>query len=184
MNPIGHVRAIVPICVSREFAAFARGRTSPVIEWLKALSRNEHERCGGPGVGAVGMCFTGGFALAMFVEPAVIAPVLSQPSLPLGPTKAAKSDLHLSPDDLATVKQRLADDDSLCVLGLRFKGDWMAPSERFDTLRRELGDSFVGVEVPGRKHSVLTLHLVDEPGHPTRDALDQVLDLFRRKLLA
>ena len=35
-----------------------------------------------------------------------------------------------------------------------------------------------------RAHSVVTEHLVDEPGHPTRDALDQVLDLFRERLLA
>ena len=37
-----------------------------------------------------GMCFTGNFALAMLPEPAVQAPVLSQPSLPLGFTKKAQ----------------------------------------------------------------------------------------------
>ncbi|MDN5717828.1 MAG: dienelactone hydrolase family protein, partial [Janibacter sp.] len=75
-------RAIGQICVSREFTLLAVGRTSPVIPWMRALARHEHERCGGPGVGVVGMCLTGGFALAMATDEVVVAPVLSQPSLP------------------------------------------------------------------------------------------------------
>lgn len=178
-------------CVSKEFVVFARGRTSPVTTWLRALARSEHERCGGPGVGVVGMCFTGGFALGMLAEPAVLAPVLSQPSLPIG-GKKARADLGVSPDDWEAARDRV-DAANLCVLGLRFTGDKLSPPERFNTLRRELGDAFVGVEIdssPGNvhqirriAHSVLTAELVDEPGHPTRDALDQVLDLFRKRLL-
>src|SRR5262245_47991966 len=57
--------SMVPTCISRDFVALATGKTSPVIDWLRALGRHEHERCGGPGIGAIGMCFTGGFALAM-----------------------------------------------------------------------------------------------------------------------
>ncbi|MGH9185992.1 MAG: dienelactone hydrolase family protein [Acidimicrobiales bacterium] len=181
---VGAVRSVVPACVSREFAAWATGRTSPVVGWLRALAAREHERCGGPGVGAVGMCFTGGFALGMFVEPAVVAPVMSQPSLPLGITRKARRDIQLDPGDLAAVQRRLEDDPALCVIGLRFRNDPLVPGARFHTLRELLGDRFVGVEIPGRNHSVLTRHLVDEPGHPTRDALDRVLDLFRRQLLA
>jgi dienelactone hydrolase len=182
--------SFVPACVSREFGALATGRTTPVSTWLRALAASEHERCGGPGVGAVGMCFTGGFALGMAVDDRVLAPVLSQPSLPLPLGAARKRDIALSPDDLATVKAR----DDLCVLGLRFTNDRVVPAERFARLRQELGDSFVGVEIdsspgnphgiPTNAHSVLTEHLVDEPGHPTRDALDRVLDLFRERLLA
>ncbi|CAN5738211.1 dienelactone hydrolase family protein [soil metagenome] len=192
-SPIAEARSILPACVSREFAAWATGRTSPIVEWCKALARDEHERCGGPGVGVVGMCFTGGFALGMLVDESVVVPVLSQPSLPLGITKKAKASLHLSPDDLEAVKQRLVDDPELCVLGLRFSHDPLAPADRFARLREELGDRFVGVEIDSSKgnphgnprmaHSVLTEHLVDEPGHPTHDALNQVLDLFRRRLL-
>ena len=186
------IRAIGPACVSKEFAAWATGRTSPAVAWCRALAAHEHERCGGRGVGAVGMCFTGNFALGMMTDPSVRAPVLSQPSLPLGPRARSKADAHVSPEDLAAVKQRLEDED-LCVLGLRFTGDAFVPAERFATLRRELGDRFVAVEIdssagnphgiPKRAHSVLTEHLVDEPGHPTKDALDQVLDLFRTQLL-
>jgi len=184
-------RSLVPACVSKEFAAFATRRTAPITEWLRALARDAHHTCGGPGVGAVGMCFTGGFALAMLADDEVIAPVLSQPSLPIGFTQGAKESVQLSDADLARVKERVA--DGVCVLGLRFTGDRAVPAERFETLRRELGDGFVGVEIDSSKgnpwgigsgaHSVLTGELVDEPGHPTRDALDQVLELFRSRLL-
>jgi dienelactone hydrolase len=182
------VRSIAPACVSREFAVWAAGRTSPVTSWLRALAAHEHERCGGPGVGAVGMCFTGGFALAMAVDDRIVAPVLSQPSLPFPLTAKHKASIDCSPADLAIVKQRCAA-EGLQVLGLRFEGDRMSPGERFDFLRAELGDGFVAVELPDESaaarpaHSVLTEHLIDEPGQPTRQALDRVLELFRTKLL-
>jgi len=140
------------------------------------------------------MCFTGNFALAMLPEPAVKAPVLSQPSLPLGFTKKAQRALYISEDDLGKVKARMEAEPDLCLLGLRFTGDRFVPKARFDHLREALGDRFVAVEIdsskgnphghPSAAHSVLTEHLVDEPGQPTRDALDQVLDLFRSRLLA
>jgi dienelactone hydrolase len=184
--------SLIPTCVSREFTVLATGRTSPVIDWLRALAADEHERCGGPGVGAVGMCFTGGYALAMATSPVLLAPVLSQPSLPFGFGDRSKRGVDISPDDLAAVKGRCAT-EGLEVLGLRFKGDPLVPGARFEFLRAELGDAFVAVELDDdtanpaaamRPHSVLTDHLIDEPGQPTRDALDRVLDLFQRKLLA
>jgi dienelactone hydrolase len=183
-------RAGLRACVSREFTVFATGRTSPIVGWLRALAARAHEECGGPGVGAVGMCFTGGFALGMMVDERMLAPVLSQPSLPFAIAARQKAAIGISPTDLVRVKQRAA--DGICLLGLRFTGDRFVPAERFETLRRELGDAFVAVEIdssagnphgiPKDAHSVLTVHLVDEPGHPTRDALDQVLTLFRTRL--
>ena len=180
-------------CVSKEFTTFALRRTSPVTEWLRALGRHEHERCGGPGIGAVGMCFTGGFALAMMVDDVVLAPVLSQPSLPLPIGPARSRDLGISDADLRVVKQRCAEEADLCVLGLRFSDDRSSPHARFDRLRRELGDSFVGVEIDSSSgnqhgnrrtaHSVLTEDLVEEPDHPTYQALQRALDLFRTRLL-
>lgn len=184
-------QSIVPACVSREFTVFASGRTSPVVGWLRALAADEHERCGGPGVGAVGMCFTGGYALAMAADDRLLAPVLSQPSMPVAITKRQKRSIDISPEDLAKVKTRCAGGD-LEVLGLRFKNDRLVPGERFDYLRAELGEAFVGVELDDdaanpdaamSPHSVLTEHLIDEPGSATRAALDQVLDLFRTRLL-
>jgi dienelactone hydrolase len=180
-------------CVSREFATLATGKTSPVTVWLRALAKEAHVECGGPGVGAVGMCFTGGFALAMMVDDVVLAPVLSQPSLPFPvPFGSFKRDVGVSAADLERARQRVVD-EGVCLLGLRFTGDPVVPAERFQHLREVMGDGFVAVEIdsskgnphgiPTNAHSVLTEHLVDEPGSPTRDALDQVLELFRSRLL-
>jgi dienelactone hydrolase len=177
-------------CISREFATLALGRTSPVTAWLRALAQQAHAECGGPGVGAVGMCLTGGFALAMMVDDVVLAPVLSQPSLPFALGKQRRRDVGLSDRDLARVKERCA--EGCEVLGLRFTGDRAVPPQRFARLKAELGDAFIAVDIdssPGnpdgyRKaaHSVLTEDLRDEEGTATRAALDQVLRFFEAKL--
>ena len=179
------------LCVSREFTLLAARKESPISEWLRALARFEHKAQGGPGVGVIGMCFTGGFALAMMLDESVIAPVLSQPSLPLAFSAKGGSELGLTDEGLERVKQRCRD-EHLCVLGLRFSGDIMSPRERFARLREELGDNFVGVEIDSSfgnrhgikpwAHSVLTLDYVDRPSHPTRNAFEQVLQHFARTL--
>ena len=185
------VRAVGRICISREFSLFATGKTSPVVTWLRALAAHEHERCGGPGVGAVGMCLTGGFALAMATDERMLAPVLSQPSLPLTALPGRKRGIDISPQDLAVVRQRCVAGD-LKVMGLRFRSDRLVSDERFDWLREQLGDAFVAVELDDEDanpegvlapHSVLTEHLIDEPGSRTRQALEDVLELFRSRLL-
>jgi dienelactone hydrolase len=184
------LRGIARACVSREFATWATRKTSPIVTWLRALARDAHAECGGPGVGAVGMCLTGGFALAMMADETMVAPVLSQPSLPFPISARHRRDLGISDADLATVKARCA--AGTPVMGLRFTGDRTAPGDRFERLRAELGDRFLGVEIdsapgnphdiPRDAHSVLTIHLVDEPGHPTRIALDRVIAFFRERL--
>jgi dienelactone hydrolase len=186
------LETLAEVCISREFNMFVSGRASPVTRWLRALAALEHERCGGPGVGVVGMCFTGGFALAMAADPRVLAPVLSQPSLPVLPIASHTHGIDCDADTLAAVAERCSK-DGLKVLGLRFKGDPLVPGSRFRYLREKLGSGFVAVELEQRDgnpagplphhHSVLTLDLVDEPGSPTHQALDQVLALFRDKLL-
>jgi dienelactone hydrolase len=180
------VSSLLRACVSREFTMLATNKTSPVTQWLRALAAVEHARCGGNGVGAVGMCLTGGFALAMMVDPVVVAPVLSQPSLPFPIDKKHRAAVGISTADLEVVKQRVT--DGACVIGLRFTGDKAAPPERFATLRRELGDGFIGVEIDSSEqnpwgyrkgaHSVLTEDYSDDVGSPTREALDQVLEFF------
>lgn len=183
-------------CVSREFRAFASNESSPVTVWLRALAAHAHRACGGPGVGAVGMCFTGNFALAMMLEPAVIAPVMSQPSLPLDDPAGT----HLAPEDLARVRERLERED-LTVLAYRFEGDAFCRAERFAAYEGALGDRFIGRVLPDgaagprspraddfftlvpTPHSVLTVHLVDAEGHPTANARDEVLSFLRRRLL-
>lgn len=177
------------LCVRREFTVWATDRSSPIVDWLRALARKAHAECGGPGVGAVGMCFTGGFALAMMTEPAVIAPVVSQPSLPLGKRGAAS--LGCSKDEIACARGRFETED-LSLLGLRFHSDPFVPAARFDAYRQAFGDRFEAIELDpasarqgtGRvPHSVLSTHLDrSDPDGPTMRARDRVVDFFRQRL--
>lgn len=160
------------LCVRREFTKLATRETSPVAGWLRSLARELHAELGGPGVGALGMCFTGGFALAMMVDEAVAAPVLCQPAVPFPVTPGRAADVNLSPADLAAVKQRAA--GGCRVLGIQYDGD-PATGSRFDTLDRELGDAFLRVDLPGRKHSVVTRHR-------SQHAVDRVLEFFGERL--
>ncbi len=174
------------VCIRREFYVWRGDRSSPVVDWLKALSRQAHAECGGRGVGAVGMCFTGGFALAMMTDPSVVAPVLSQPSLPAGKKVKAQAEIGLSPGEISCVKGRMADED-LSVIGLRFKSDELVPDARFETYRREFGDRFEAIELEDEDaqpsfippHSVLTLHLKEDG--PTKAAEAQVIQFFRER---
>jgi len=194
------VRDCAPIlaraCIGRELHVLASRRSSPITRWLRALCRWVHEerRAAGVsarGVGALGMCLTGNFALALAVDPWLMAPVLSQPSLPFAVTPDHAAGIHVSADDLATLKRRARDED-LRVLGLRFTHDPMCPRARFDTLEAELGDAFEPVEIdsgPGNPygvapiaHSVLVLDFVDRGGHPTRAAYERVVSFLRESL--
>jgi dienelactone hydrolase len=181
-------QAIWTLCVRREFNAWAGkagadGKSSPIVDWLRALARHAHAQCGGRGVGAVGMCFTGGFALAMMTEPAVVAPVLSQPSLPLN----RKDVIDSNEAELACAKARFEAED-LCMLGLRFKSDKLVPDERFAMLHNRFGDRFRAIELddadanpntPFDPHSVLTWHVIDQPGSTTRSVEAEVIGFFR-----
>lgn len=190
---VGYVlSSLAKICIRREFHVLASHRSSPVTNWLRALARHAHAEAGGKGVGAIGMCFSGNFALSMMMEPALMAPVLSQPSLPFPFGKERKAALHVSPEELKCLKERCAKGDK--VLGLRFKGDLTSPTERFETLRRELGDAFEGIEIDDkfanpkspepRPHSVLTEDLIDRDGEPTREAAKRVIAFFVERLKA
>jgi dienelactone hydrolase len=180
-------------CMSAEFRAFAANESSPVTSWLRSLARLAHEQCGGPGVGAIGMCFTGNFALTMMLEPSMLAPVLSQPSLPLDDPAG----LEIAPDELVAVRERLARED-LTVMAYRFKGDRICRAQRFAAYAEALGDRFVGRVLPdsaanretapffehvvGSPHSVVTAHLIDEAGQPTIAARDEILAFFTHRL--
>ena len=180
-------------CVSAEFRALAANESSPVTVWLRALARLAHVECGGPGVGAIGMCFTGNFALTMMLEPAMLAPVLAQPTLPLGDPAG----LEIAPDELKAVRGRL-DREDLTVLGYRFAGDTFCTAQRFAAYADALGGRFVARVLPDSAanpdvppffarhvrspHSVVTVHLIDEAGQPTIAARDEILAFFARRL--
>lgn len=178
---------VTAVCVRREFHIWAADKSSPIVDWLKALARQAHAECGGRGVGAVGMCFTGGFALAMMTEPAVVAPVLSQPSMPLAGKSARRgAAIGASGAEIACARRRFEEED-LSLLGLRFRSDRLVPDARFDTYRREFGDRFEAIELedadaapaPIPPHSVLTLHLKE--GGPTKAAEQRVIRFFQER---
>ena len=182
------------ICIRREFSVWATDRSSPIVDWLRALARRALEECAGAGVGAVGMCFTGGFALAMMTEPAVVAPVLSQPSLPLpeGPGGRRRAGaIDASPEEITCARRRL-DAEDLKMLGLRFRGDRFVPDARFERLKAALGERFEVIELAPQDaakntgmapHSVLTVHLDEgDPDGPTKRAEQRVITFFHEAL--
>jgi dienelactone hydrolase len=173
------------ICVRREFYVWAQDRSSPIVDWLRALARKVHADCGGKGVGAVGMCFTGGYALAMMTEPAVVAPVLSQPSMP-ATTRKRQDGFDCSAAEVACAKARFEAED-LSMIGLRFKSDKLVPDARWNRYKVEFGDRFEAHEFEDEDakpafippHSVLTLHLREDG--PTKEAERRVIQFFRER---
>ncbi|WP_341250346.1 dienelactone hydrolase family protein [Euzebya pacifica] len=200
LDPLYAGASMAKLCISREFRAFALQADRPIVRWLRALGRDLHTRAGGPGIGAVGMCMTGGFALGLAVDDHVLAPVLSQPSLPVAVTPLHARDLGI-PDDHADIVADRCRDEGLCILGLRFEKDLLAPAARFRALAKRFGDAFEAVELDVGEwkrtraslpederpmaltptpHAVLGGDYLDGP--PTKDALQRVLDLFTDRL--
>ena len=184
------LRVIFKACISREFRVLAANQSSPVVDWLRALARQAHAECGGRGVGAIGMCFTGNFALAMMLDAPVLAPVLSQPSLPFALTKSRRDGLHVSAEEIQAAHEKI-NNHGARILALRFIQDPMCPGERFARLRSEFGSAFEAIEIdekyasprfPKPAHSVLTNHLIDEAGQPTREALERTLSFLKEQL--
>jgi dienelactone hydrolase len=172
------VPTVARACVAREFAAFATNKQRPVSVFLRALARDLNASTPGKGVGVIGQCFTGGFALAAAVDDSVLAPVLSQPSAPMPLTLRHRRDPGLSDVELNAFKDR-AEKDGVCAMGLRFK--------------ERLGDAFEVIEInsaPGNEHgfsraahSVLTLEVREVDGHPAYEARKRVVEFFKERLV-
>jgi dienelactone hydrolase len=187
----GMVPVLLRGCVAKEFAAFATNADRPVAHYLRALARDLNVKTGGKGVGVIGQCFTGGFALAAAVDDSVLAPVLSQPSLPLPLTPKHRSDPGLSEAELKIVERRAAN-DGLCAMGLRFSEDGLVPRARFKTLKDRLGDAFEVIEINSKKgnehgltkmaHSVLTDQMREVDGHPAYEARKRVVEFLTARL--
>jgi dienelactone hydrolase len=185
------VGSIARACVAREFAAFATNKPRPVSLFLRALARDLNASTPGKGVGVIGQCFTGGFALAAAVDDSVLAPVLSQPSVPLPLGRARRRDTGLSEPEMATIIDRCAN-DGLCAMGLRFSEDRIVPRERFAALKERLGDAFEVIEIdsgPGNEggfgkgaHSVLTLEVREVDGQPAYEARKRVVEFLIQRL--
>ncbi len=184
------VSTLARVCIAKEFRAFATNAHRPIADFLKALAADLAARTPGRGVGVIGMCFTGGFALAAAVDPSVSAPVMSQPSTPMPISRSRRQDPCVSADELDAVAARTA--EGLCVLGLRFTRDRAVPDERIAALRSRVGDAFEVIELdssPGNAagfkktaHSVLTHEVREEPEHPAYQARARVVEFLRERL--
>ena len=187
----GALGVIARGCVAKEFAAFATNKDRPISHYLRALARDLNAKTPGRGVGVIGQCFSGGFALAAAVDDSVLAPVMSQPSLPMPLTPRQRADSGVTDAELKIIEKRAAD-EGLCALGLRFSGDPLVPAERFRTLKDRLGDAFEVIELDSSKgnpggfgrmaHSVLTLEVRETPGNPAYAARKRVVEFLKERL--
>ena len=148
--PAGMVPSMIRLCIAREFGALTRGEPGAIVTWLRGLAAREVALARGDSVGVIGMCMSGGFALATAVDPTVRAVVSSQPALPF-----AISDLGLSDRDLDCVRENVA--TGTCIRALRYRLDYKSPGPRFGKLQREIPSADI-VSIPTLnpfKHSVL-----------------------------
>ncbi|MCO1576556.1 dienelactone hydrolase family protein [Crossiella sp. SN42] len=188
-NPLTALPVMAKACVSAEFRAFALNAKRPFTDYLRAVARDLAARTPGPGVGVIGMCFTGGFALAAAVDDVVLAPVASQPSLPLPLGARRKADPGMSAAELSRIAARTVE-SGLCLMGLRFSRDVLSPGERFRTLTERLGEAFRVVELDSGRgnaegyqwnaHSVLTREVRE--GNSAMTARDDVVAFLHERL--
>lgn len=193
-SPYQPGKNLAKLCIGREFRILTRRGRGPVADYLRALCRHMQQACGGTPVGAIGMCFTGGFVLTLMIDEAVAAPVMSQPAHVDGMLDyvTRQPTVGVPAEDFAAAKAR-SERDNVPVMGLRFTADVTCPNARFDYLAQELGERFRRIEIDSSlsnrfgikpwAHSVLTVDFVDEPGHPTRHAYNEVVAFFRERLV-
>ena len=182
LGPLGKISLIGNLvrvfCMRREFKLFEKNQSSPIVDWLKALCRDEQKTNNACRIGVIGMCLTGNFALSLIADDAVLAAVASQPSLPFNDQEA----LHLSPDEITAARAQI--DQKGPVLALRFEDDPLCRAPKFSAIDQAFNDDarrVEMVEIPGKGHSVLTLDLI-KGGAPAQAALDKVLGYFESRL--
>jgi dienelactone hydrolase len=167
-------------CLRKEFSLFNKNQTSPIVDWLKALCRSIRSEKNIKGVGVIGMCLTGNFAISLMADDSVLAAVSSQPAMPLNDPAA----LHMSATDIAEIKQNI--DRNMPIKAFRFEHDWMSKKAKFDALEKAFnadGERIQLRTLPGKKHSVFTMDFVDQEGHPTHTALQEVIVYFQSSLI-
>lgn len=182
INLTGNVARV--FCMQKEFSLFSANKTSPITIWLKALCRKVRTEHDATGVGVIGMCLTGNFALSLIADENVLAAVAAQPSMPL----QKPGGLHMSADDIDDIK--LALDEKGPMLAYRFEKDRLCSKKKFEAIDQTFNRTDAGKkcrrikcsEIPGKGHSVFTLDFVDNKGHPTYKALQEVKNYFNEKL--
>jgi len=168
------------LCMRREFTLFSANKSSPIVDWLKALCNDVRKTRQVAGVGVIGMCLTGNFAISLVGDDSVLAAVASQPAMPLHKQNA----LHMSEAEAARSREALTSKGPM--LAYRFAQDKMSTAAKFDCIHTAFNNDgqerIKLVTLPGEGHSVLTLDFVDEAGHPTHEALQSVIAYFSQRL--
>ncbi|MDY7541933.1 dienelactone hydrolase family protein [Cryobacterium sp. 5B3] len=182
---------VLRLCVSSEFRAFATNAHRPITDYLRAVASDLASRTPGKGVGMIGQCFTGGFALAAAIDDSVAASVLSQPAVPFPLGRARRLDPGVSPEDFDRIAAR-ASAGEVCALGLRFSEDGSVPRARFDTIKARLGEAFEIIQLdsspgnpdgyPKSAHSVLTNEVRENPANSASAARDRVVAFLKERI--
>ena len=170
------VKPLLWPCVWKEFSVLSTHGKSPAADWLRALARKAFADRGGKGVAAIGMCFTGRFALSLMMDKELIAPVVCQPG-----TSYSDSALGIPEAEWNNAVKR-SKDENIPVLGMRFEGDSLCKAARFETMREGFGERFREVLVPGAKHSVLTLHFKDMSPADQRRVWGELCSFLKERL--
>lgn len=184
-------KLLLKACISREIHLFSRNDPGPITQWLRALSKALHTEKGGPGVGVIGMCMSGNFALTLALDPWVTAPVTSQPGLPAStPFRNRDGGLQMTAGERDALAAREVD-----VMALRFAGDALCRAARFEAIRAVVGDQRFQAHVIADEHrnpdgplrhphSVLTADLVDSDDSVTKQKLLEVIAFLNARLTA
>ncbi len=166
-------------CMRREFHIFQTRQSSPIVDWLRALCQKVKNEENVKGVGVIGMCLTGNFAISLMGDESVLASVASQPALPI----LRQDALHMSEQEVAATKKRL--DATAPMMALRFEDDPSVTAAKFACIHQHFNGEKERIRLktlPGKGHSVLTLDFVDQEGHPTYQALQEVIAYFTKQL--
>jgi hypothetical protein len=102
-------------------------------------------------------------------DESIIAPVISQPSLPIKLTTSGKRAFGVSPQEMNLAKARA--DQGMPILALRFSEDSKSPPDKFETLRQEFGGTPEWVENSPelcwqRGKTLKTIEINSKPGNP------------------
>ncbi len=168
------------LCMRKEFYLFAKNESSPIAYFLSGLCSHVKEKHQVKGVAVIGMCLTGNFAISLMANEDVLAAFSSQPSMAVFNQKS----LHMNGEEIEKAKNNI---DKVGPIHCgRFEKDPICKQEKIElidqTFNRDGKQRIIFHEMPGKGHAILTLDFVDEEGHPTYQALQEILDYFDTQL--
>ncbi len=170
------VANILRLCVSREIHLFAANDNCPITVWLRTLGLRIRSDCNGTGVGVIGMCLTGNFALSLLLEELNAAPVICQPAIPFWPAPA--SAIGFPESDLRVMRGRVAA-SALPVRAYRFERDKKCPAQRLERLEQEF-PTLLRWELKGDLHATITSAL--GTGKESASVLEDIISFMDEHL--